>query len=32
VGKGKVIFTTPKAGSKHKPGTKVALTVSRGKH
>jgi hypothetical protein len=32
VTKGKVISSNPKAGSSHKPGTKVAITVSGGKH
>jgi len=32
VAKGKVISSKPGAGSKHKAGTKVALTVSSGKH
>jgi serine/threonine-protein kinase len=32
VRKGGVISSSPKAGSKHKAGTRVALTVSRGKH
>ncbi len=32
VAKGKVISTKPGAGTKHKAGTKVALTVSSGKH
>jgi beta-lactam-binding protein with PASTA domain len=32
IAKGKVISSQPKAGSKHKAGTKVALTVSSGKH
>jgi hypothetical protein len=32
VPKGTVISSSPKAGTKHKAGAKVALTVSRGKH
>jgi hypothetical protein len=32
VPKGRIISSSPKAGSKRKAGTKVALTVSRGKH
>jgi YVTN family beta-propeller protein len=32
VSTGRVISSSPKAGSEHKAGTKVALTVSRGKH
>ena len=32
VPKGRVISSSPKAASKHKAGTKIALTVSRGKH
>ena len=32
VSTGRVISSSPKAGSKHRAGTKVALTVSRGKH
>jgi len=32
VAKGKVISSSPKPGSSHKPGTKVTLTVSSGKH
>ncbi len=32
IAKGKVISSRPKAGTKHKTGTKVALTVSGGKH
>jgi hypothetical protein len=32
VPKGRIISSGPKAGSKRKAGTKVALTVSRGKH
>jgi hypothetical protein len=31
VSKGRVISSSPKAGSRHKAGTKIALTVSRGK-
>ena len=32
VPKGRVISSNPKAASRHKAGTKIALTVSRGKH
>ena len=32
VPKGRVISSSPKAASNHKAGTRVALTVSRGKH
>ena len=32
VRKGKVISSSPKRGSKHRGGTKIALSVSRGKH
>ena len=31
VSKGRVISSSPKAGSRHKAGTKIALTVSRGR-
>jgi beta-lactam-binding protein with PASTA domain len=32
VPKGRVISSRPKAGTKHRAGTRVALTLSRGKH